>query len=200
MMNDMNHPPEHVITPMEYVTDLALENITTMLEGKIKSLEDKSATPVLERLLEYASLVKEAKMSNNKMLNLIFAKELEMVDKMGFSCKRDSYGQVIFAPEAAMADSAQEHSVKKELTEADYYSVLNTLHKDFRTNGIPDDIALAYAQMKDVLSKMVNNETFFTMAMFQSRPYINNIDSMYLYTQYYSNIQQMLSIRSMLES
>ena len=199
-MNDNPKIPEslEIVNPGAFVKHLALESITAVIASRIEETEDEAAKPILERLLTYIDMIKKADASYSEMIDLIVDTEFEYFDRMGYSYTKDSTGNVVLASIIGKSDSMEE-TTEKELTEADYYMVLDMMHDDFRKDGYPEKYKPAYSRMKTNLRNLINEDTFFGMAMVQARPYLSCAEGIFLTSQFYLNIQLLLSIKAMLE-
>ena len=180
---------------MELVKSLALESMGTILEGKIEQLNDDAATPVLKRLLKYVALFQEADKSYYEVMNLIVSYETALLDQLGYSYKKNLDGSIDY-------DSAafQDESDKTPLTEKAYHQVIRQVKANLRDQGVVSKHTEAYVRMKEILSKLLDEETHFGLAMSQARPYLSLIEGSFFTTQYYSSIQLLLSLKSIIEA
>lgn len=180
---------------MELVKILALENMGTMLEDKIEQLNDEAATPVLKRLLKYVVLFQEADKSYYELMNLIASKETALLDQLGYSYKKNPDGSIEYDSEAFQEDSG-----KIPLTKKAYHQVISQVKANLREHGIPKDYTETYVRMKNILSQLLDEETYFGLAMSQARPYLSLAEGMFFKTQYYSSIQLLFSLKSVIEA
>lgn len=180
---------------MELVKSLALESMGTIIEGKIEQLNDEAATPVLKRLLNYVELFKEADESYYEVMNLIVNQETALLDKLGYSYKKNPDGSIEY-----YSASFKEDSGKIPLTEKAYYQVISQVRSNLREHGIPKEHAETYNRMKKILSKLLDEETHFGLSMSQARPYLSLVEGSFFTTQYYSNIQLLISLKSIIEA
>lgn len=180
----------------EIFKNLAFENFIKSLNDKVASLDDEAATPVLNRLLHYVNLIKEANDSSSEMMNLIVSNEIKTIEKMGYTYSLDSTGQINIV---SQNDSRSSPS-NNQLTISAYYKVLDIIHEDFEKNGLPENFKSAYTRMKDRLSALLNSEANFTLTMSVANQYLTVMENTFILTQYCSEIQILISIKSMLEN
>jgi len=203
------------------VQNIALESMVELLKGKIESSDDPCAGPILKRLMKYVDMIQAADKSYYAMMNALVDLEVSEIKQHGYSFKENTDGTIDFDDNivlpmaeiisaeatASAVDSrdtssagATEQTDKKSLTKNDYYHVLTSMQANIRENGIPKNIQPIYDTMKSVLDDLVNGEAYFGLAMSQARPYLSSIEGMFCVTQYYSNMQLLLSLKSMFES
>lgn len=186
-------------SPMEMVTDVALESMHELISGKMEN-GDLDAKPVLKRLLDYVELIQSADASYYEVMNKIVEMEFELIEQLGYSYSKGRDGTLVFYDvEDTDSSLAGTDGNAKPLTEADYYTVMDYLHEDFRTNGVPDDLKPAFNRMKNILSRLLAEETHFGLAMAQARPYLSDIEGMFCITRYYSNMSLLNSLRAMFD-
>lgn len=189
-----------VHSPMEMVTDVALESMHELISGKMNN-GDLDAKPVLKRLLGYVELIQMADASYYEVMNKIVDMEFELIEELGYSYSKGSDGTIEFYEKTDDTSTpAGMDSNVNPLTEADYYMVMDYMHEDFRTNGVPEDLKPAFNRMKNILSRLLAEETHFGLAMAQARPYLSDIEGMFCITRYYSNMSLLNSLRAMFDS
>ncbi|MBQ3409315.1 MAG: hypothetical protein IJH12_08950 [Clostridia bacterium] len=198
--NNSDTPNRAMYSPMECVKDMALESLYELIKGKMSTC-DPSNQLIFKRLLGYVELIQEAAHSYYEVMEIIVDMELNLIEQFGYSYNKSSDGTIDFyESDTSTKSSNTAESEKTPLTEKAYHTIISHLHTDIRENGIPNDVKPAYNRMKAVLSKLVNGETHFGLAMAQARPYLSSIEAMLCITQYYSNMQLLLSLKSMFES
>lgn len=199
-MNDKlpNVPENKSVSMSEYFKYTALDDVSAVLIQQIQYLADDDVSVVLNRILGFITLLKQADTCYYEMLNLIEKLEFQLMDEMGYKYEKDSNGFVILSSALARCDEIESSS--KQLTEAEYYNVLDLMHKSFMENGIPENFKPAYANMCDTLRKLMDDETIFVNSMAIARPYLNCVEGTFLTSQYYTEIQLLLSVKRMFET
>ena len=201
MLDNKNCPEKEekvVYNPQAVVHALAIETLRTIISDKINELKDETATQVLTKLNEFADLIKKADKYYYEVLDLIVEDELAIINHLGYSYMKNSDGSLEFYSAEDVRHSRDE-PVKTPLTKDSYHAVLDHMYEDFHKNGIPSKYKVAYSHLKETYKELLNYDEKFNMVMEQARPYLSNVEGLFLITQFYTNIQLLQSIINMFE-